>query len=348
MFDLMNEKKLDAVVILSDTDRYYFTGFESSFGCVILSASQKVFITDFRYESAARAAVTDFELVTVTAGNLYSTVAAYLAKIGAKNVGYEDEYLSVAEFKRLKTALDGFSLKPASALIATKRLIKSADEISCISTAQAIAEKALTKILPLIKPGVTERDVAAELMFEMLRGGSEGAAFETIVAFGENAACPHHKVSDKKLEKNELILIDFGAKYRGYCSDMTRTFCLGEPNAELKSVYSAVLDAQKYALKNIRAGMTGREADSLAREFLRANGYGKEFGHSLGHGVGLQIHEQPRLGENNDTVLEAGMVVTVEPGVYIDGLGGVRIEDMIVIEQDGNLNLTHFNKNLNI
>ena len=342
----MFDKNIDAYLILSEANRRYFTGIDTSFGLVLLTEREKIFFTDFRYESYARKELLDFTVITVKFSELYEFAARELKKLGVTTVGYEENYITVGEFSALQSALNGFSLVPASGALALKRAVKTEEEISKIENSQRIAEKALAKVIPLIKPGVTEREISAELTFVMLQAGADGLAFDNIVSFGENSANPHHHPSDKKLDKNELILIDFGARKDGYCSDMTRTFTLGNPHDELKAIHGIVSEAQAYALKHIKAGITGKEADSLAREYIRANGYVKEFGHSLGHGVGIEIHEEPRLGEKSDTVLVPGMVVTVEPGIYIDGLGGVRIEDLVVVREDGVLNLTNFNKNL--
>lgn len=342
----MFHKKIDAYLIQSPANRRYFTGIDTSFGCVLMTAEEKMFFTDFRYESYARRTLTDFTVAVVKNAELMPAIAAELKRLGAKTVGYEESYVTVGAFKNLKAALSDFTFKPASDILAQARCVKRPDEIEKIENSQRIAEKALAKVIPLIKPGVTEREISAELMFEMIRLGADALAFENIVSFGEYSADPHHHPSDKKLDKNELILIDFGARTDGYCSDMTRTFTLGTPPDELQAIHGIVSEAQAYALKHIKAGMTGKEADSLAREYIRANGYGKEFGHSLGHGVGIEIHEGPTLSESSETVLVPGMVVTVEPGIYVNGLGGVRIEDMIAIEEDGVRNLTNFNKNL--
>lgn len=344
----MFDKKIDAYLITSSANRYYFTGIDTSFGFAILTENEKIFFTDFRYESYARKELTDFKVNIVKYAELYESVKNELKRLDVKHVGYEENAVTVGEFKDIKNALSDFILKPSSDILSTKRAVKTEAEIAKIENSQRIAEKALAKVIPLIKPGVTEREISAELTFEMIKSGADTLAFENIVSFGENSANPHHHPSDKKLDKNELILIDFGARSGGYCSDMTRTFTLGNPQDELKTIHGIVSEAQAYALKHIKAGMTGREADSLAREYIRANGYGKEFGHSLGHGVGVEIHEEPRLSEKSDQILVPGMVVTVEPGIYIDGLGGVRIEDLVVVKEDGVLNLTNFNKNLNI
>lgn len=341
-------KKIDAYLIFNPANRFYFTKLNTSYGCVILTEKEKHFITDFRYELVARDSLLDYEVTSTSFSQMYSNITKEFKRLGVKTVGYEDNFFTVSEFKELKSALEDFTLKPAGQIIEEMRTIKTEEEINNIASAQQIAQKALAKVIPRIKQGVTERDVSAELVYEIIKNGAESLSFDTIIAFGENSALPHHNPGNKKLEKNDLILIDFGAKYNGYCSDMTRTFCLAEPNRELKLAHSIVLEAQFYALKHLKAGMTGHEADSLAREFIKANGYGKEFGHALGHGVGIEIHENPRLGIDSNTILQENMVVSVEPGIYIEDLGGVRIEDLVVIKKDGIINLTNFNKNLNI
>lgn len=225
-------------------------------------------------------------------------------------------------------------------------MIKSEEEIINMTMAQRITENALAAVLPKLRGGVTELDIAAEINKEIVKLGGEGTAFDTIVAFGENAAECHHVPTSRELEKGDIVLIDMGAVKNGYCSDMTRTFYFGHPPAELVKIFDLVLTAQRLVLKNLKAGMTGREADAIAREYLRSNGYDKEFCHTLGHGVGKEIHENPRLATYSDTVLEENMVVTVEPGVYIEGWGGVRIEDMVVIKKDSIINLTETDKSL--
>lgn len=340
------QNKIDAVILIDEENRFYFTGFSASSGCVVLSKTKKFFITDFRYAEEATAALAEFEVVVANNAGFYPAIRSCLTALGVETVGYDEDKITVAGFKTLKSELKEFSLKPVGAAILELRLIKTPQEIELIRTAQGISERALAKTLTFVKHGVTERDISAELNYELIKNGAEGLAFETIVAFGKNSAAPHHRPSDKKLEKGEVILIDFGARYGGYCSDMTRTFAVSDPSDELQKIFSIVLEAQNYALKFIKAGMLAAEADSLAREYITANGYAKEFGHSLGHGIGINIHENPRLAPASDIVLQENMVVTVEPGIYIEGLGGVRIEDMVVIKSDGVENLTTFNKNL--
>ena len=342
------ENKIDAYVILSPENRFYFTHFNTSFGCVIVSKKEKIFITDFRYETAARQHLPDYEIIITGYSDLYKNIVDILKRQKAKYVGYEENHRTVAEFKNMKTALADFTLKPSSEFLERARSIKTEKELELIANAENVTQKALSKVLPLIKIGMTESELSAEIMFEMIRCGAQSLAFDNIVAFGENSAQPHHSSGNKKLEKNDLILIDIGAKVNGYCGDMTRTFTLGEPNSQLVSIYDIVLGAQNYALKNIKAGMTCHEVDSLAREYIASNGYANEFGHSLGHGVGINVHEVPRVSKDSPQILEENMVISVEPGIYISGLGGVRIEDLVIVKKDGVVNLTPFEKKLNL
>ncbi len=339
-------ENIDTYVLLTSLNRYYFTKIDTSFGCVILNQNEKIFLTDFRYESYAKRNLPDWDVVIVKGNELFAKIGELLTKLNAKLIGYEDD-ISIATFLQLKSCYEGEYVS-ASAELNNRRAIKTEEEIQKIANAQIIAQKSLQAVVSIIKPGITERDVAAELLYSMQKLGAEGASFDTIVAFGENSALPHHKTGDKKLEKNDLILIDMGARADGYCSDMTRTFCLGEPRDELKLMHSIVLEAQLYALENIKAGMTGKEADSFAREYIISKGYGDYFGHSLGHGVGVEIHEAPRLSSVSDDILKPNMIVTCEPGIYIEGLGGVRIEDILVVKEDGILNLTNFDKDINL
>lgn len=342
-----NNSKIDAYVFMGESNRFYFTGLETSFGAVVLTRDEGVFITDFRYETEAREAVSDLDIVISTYSDFYSKIVAALEKLGAKTVGYEQS-MPVGEFKEFKAALKDFKLKPADEYIENKRAIKTEKEIALITSAQRIAEAALKKAISRVKPGMTERELMAEINYEMVIGGADKYSFETITAFGANTAQPHHHPSDKKLEKDELILVDMGAKLNGYCSDMTRTFCLGDPGEQLLRVYEIVKEAQEYAIKYIKAGMTCHDADALAREYIKANDYGNMFGHGFGHGVGIDIHEAPRVGAGTQTVLLPNMVITAEPGIYVPGLGGVRIEDMLVVKEDGVEDITTYDKKLNI
>ncbi len=341
-------KKADTYLIFGVENRFYFTGFRSSFGCVILTENEKYLLTDARYASEARTLLSGIMIVNTTAQSFYGDIAEILSSIGAKSVGYEDDVLSVREFQALKEALYSVELLPASDELSAKRAIKTDMEIDNIAQAQALTQKALSKVLPLIKVGVTEKEISDEITYRMLTLGAECNAFDNIVAFGENTANPHHHPKNRKLERNDMITIDIGARLNGWCGDMTRTFSLGTPDETLVKMHDIVKKAQAFALSNITAGMTGREAHLLAYEYIMANGYGNDFIHSLGHGVGVYVHEAPTLGMRSDDVLAENMVVSVEPGIYVDGLGGIRIEDLVVVKKDGVINLTNFDKSINL
>ena len=341
-------KKIDAYLLLSGDNRFYFTGFRSSAGYVILTPQEKYLFIDARYSSEARKNTTSVSVVTTSPSTVYDDIAKLLKKLGVKTIGYEDEYLTVSEFKRIKGALEGFTFKPASSDIALERVVKTDEEVKRIAEAEIVTQKALHKTLSLLKFGVTEKDISNELTYQMLAFGAEGLAFDNIVAFGVNTANPHHKPTMKKLEKNDMVTIDIGAKVNGYCGDMTRSFCMGNPPEKLAKIHNIVLSAQEYALGNLKAGMTGREAHLLASEYILAHGYGEEFSHSLGHGIGINVHEGPYLALSSDEVLRENMVVSVEPGIYVDGFGGVRIEDLVVIKEGGIENLTDFDKKINL
>lgn len=345
--DMFENNEFDAFVVTDESNRFYFTRLETSFGAVVLSKDRSVFITDFRYEAEAREKVSGFEIVITTYSQFYAKIAEVLQSVGAKTVGY-GEKMYIDEFQAFKSALADFDLKPAENVFQARRAVKTEQEIGFIKSAQQIAEAALKRAISHAKAGMTERELMAEINYEMIIGGAEKYSFETIVAFGPNTAQPHHHPSNKKLDKNELILVDMGAKFNGYCSDMTRTFCIGNPGSQLAEVYQTVKDAQEYAIHNIRAGMTCHDADSLAREYITSRGYGDKFGHSFGHGVGVDIHEEPRVGIGSQTVLLPNMVITAEPGIYLPGLGGVRIEDMLVVGEDGVTDITAYDKKLNI
>ncbi|MCL2862385.1 MAG: Xaa-Pro peptidase family protein [Firmicutes bacterium] len=344
------KNKIEALVAMSPENRFYLTDFPSSFGCAVLTEKEKIFITDTRYSEAAKAIQETFKIVTIKSGEkLHELLAGEFKRLGIENVGYEDSFMTVSSFKNLKDGLKDFKLKGISDYLSELRSIKTEEERQRIATAQEIAEEAFKKVRRNIKVGMSEREVYAELVWESLRTGADGMSFDPIVAFGENSAKPHHnQPTERRLEKKDIILIDFGVKHKGYCSDMTRTFSLGPVANELQVIYDIVLKAQEYALKHIKAGMTGHEADALAREYIKSNGYGEQFGHSLGHGIGINVHEMPRIADKSKCILKEGMVITCEPGIYLEGLGGVRIEDMVVVTESGIINMTYCDKILEL
>jgi Xaa-Pro aminopeptidase len=333
--DAMREKRLFAALISRRENMRYLTGYTGE-GRLFVSGSGCAILTDFRYlEQAAREAP-DVRCVRTRAGKSVEVLIAELfSQSGADRIAVETDFLTYDEYRALADALgDGADIARLSALPEALRAIKDAGEISSIKRAASIACRAFDHMLGILRPGMTEKDVQIALDFEMLRLGSEERAFDTIAAAGENGALPHAVPGDRTLKDGELLTLDFGATVDGYRSDMTRTVGIGKIGGELRKLYQAVLDAQLLALDGIRPGAICEDVDRIARDFLDLR-YPGAFGHSLGHAVGLYIHENPRLGVGDRTALRPGHVVTVEPGVYIPGLGGCRIEDMAILTAHG-------------
>lgn len=338
------DEKLDAILITSDYNRRYMTDFTGTAGVAVVSQNDAVFITDFRYTEQAAAQVKDFRIVQHV-GSIVEEVAKQVALIGAKTVGFEKDTLVYAAYMQYKEAVKA-EFVPTSGLIEKIRLIKTEQEINIIKAACEIADQAFTHILSFIEPGKTELEVSNELEFFMRKQGATSSSFDIIVASGLRSALPHGVATNKVIEKGDFVTLDFGALYNGYISDITRTIAVGQPSEKLVDMYNAVLESQLLALDKVGPGMTGIEADAVARDYLTAQGYGEAFGHSTGHGIGLEVHEGPGLSHRSETVLEENMVVTIEPGVYLPGIGGVRIEDDILITATGNEKLTHSTKEL--
>ncbi len=340
--------EFDAAIISSDINRRYLCDFDYSDGFLLVSTSNAYLITDFRYAEAARAAVDNFEII-IPEGGALNGLLELITQNKYTCVAIEEAELSCAELDAWSKKLSGAHLVfGASKMLSAQRRVKLSYELERIKQAQRITDEAFSHILPMLSTHITEREVALELEFFMRRMGAEATAFETIAVSGTASALPHGVPRDCKLN-NGFLTMDFGAKYCGYCSDMTRTVVIGKADDELKSIYQTVLSAQSTALEEIFVGIACRDADELARSVIRNAGYGKEFGHSLGHGVGMFIHETPNLSARApaDSRLEAGNVVTVEPGIYIEGKCGCRIEDMIAINADGSIyNFTSSTKEL--
>lgn len=340
----LKEQQIDALLITSDYNRRYMTGFTGSSGVAIISADAAVFITDFRYTEQAAKQVLGFDIVQHN-GLIHQEVAAQVKKLGIETLGFEQDTMTYSTYELYKQAISA-KFVPVSGLIEKIRLIKTPEEINIIKVACEIADNAFSHILTYMKPGMTELDVSNELEFFMRKQGATSSSFDIIVASGLRSALPHGVATNKVIEQGDFVTLDFGAYYNGYISDITRTVAVGEPDAKLVDMYNAVLESQLLALEKVGPGMTGREADAVARDYLASKGYGEAFGHSLGHGIGLEVHENPGLSMRSSTVLQPNMVVTIEPGVYIPGIGGVRIEDDIVITETGNEILTHSSKQL--
>lgn len=340
----LQEQNIDGILITNGYNRRYMTGFTGTAGVAIVSQKDAVFITDFRYTEQAAAQVQDFRIVQHEA-TILEEIATQVNNMGIKLLGFEKDTVSYGTYELYKNIIQA-DLVPISGLIEKIRLIKTQQEINIIKVACEIADHAFTHILDFIKPGKTELEVSNELEFFMRKQGATQSSFDTIVASGLRSALPHGVATNKVIEKGDFVTLDFGALYNGYISDITRTVAVGEPSEKLVDMYNAVLASQLLALEKVGPGLTGVQADAIARDYLKEKGYGEAFGHSLGHGIGLEVHEGPGLSMRSNTVLEPGMAVTIEPGVYLPGIGGVRIEDDILITETGNELLTHSSKEL--
>lgn len=336
-----------AILISSAENRRYITGFPSSDGYLLITKNDAVFFTDSRYIEAASKVISACRTALLT--RVSDEIKSCLQENKIEKLFVERERLTIGEFEALKGALSPVKLAPSKALekkISALREIKNKEEIKCIKKAQKIAEDAFDHILTFIKPGVTEKQIALELDFYMLSHGAEAISFETIAVTGAKTSMPHGVPDDNVVKKGDFVTMDFGAVYKGYHSDMTRTVAVGEVSPEQRKVYEIVLRAQLKALDVLKCGVSCKEADSAARDVISLAGYGEYFGHGTGHGVGVEIHEAPNLSPRSASVLKAGNVVTVEPGIYIPGKFGVRIEDMARITRNGCENLTKTPKEL--
>ncbi len=343
--ELFNQNGIDAILVTSSYNRRYITGFTGTAGVVLITKKEARLITDFRYVDQANEQAVNFEIIHHKA-TLLEEISNQLNELGVKKLGFEKLHVSYGQFEEFKTNFTNTTLVPVSGMIEKLRLIKDEREIKILKEAAKIADAAFDHIIKYIKPGLTELAVANELEFFMRKHGASCSSFDIIVASGIRSALPHGVASKKVIKKGELVTLDFGAYYQGYCSDITRTVAVGKPTKELEQIYQTVLEAQLRGMNGIKPGMTGKEADALTRDYITAQGYGEYFGHSTGHGLGMEVHEEPRLSLQSTTVLQPGMIVTVEPGIYISGVGGTRIEDDIVITETGNETLTHSPKQL--
>ena len=335
---------LDAVLITSVENIRYISGFTSADGVLLVTKQENLLFTDFRYFIQAREQAPDFTLCEVTYASMNGEIEAALVRNECKSCGFEQSNVTVAAFDEYKKMPVEFV--PFASELTELRLIKTADEIESLQRAQKIADEAYAKLLTRVHSGMTERQVVAELNYLCSMLGSEGPSFDPIVGSGPNGAMCHAVPCDRKLQNGDLVVVDFGCIYNGYHSDMTRTFGVGNVNDELRCIYDIVLEAQLRALDAVKSGITGKELDAVARDYITEKGYGDCFGHGLGHGFGLEIHEAPRASVAGTQLLQAGMTVTIEPGIYLEGKGGVRIEDCVVITEEGKINLVASPKEL--
>ena len=327
---------LDAILISSPENRRYMSGFTGSAGWLLISRDDATLATDFRYVEQAGKQAPDFRVHRTAPG--LGWFPEWTAEHNVKRIGFESDDVTISLHNAFRKAADESEttnhpeLVPTSGIVEQLRVYKDAAELALLAKAIEIADEAIDEVAPRIEPGITEEGVAWELEKAMRERGAEMISFDTIVGAGANGALPHHRADDTVIKPNDAIVIDMGAKYEGYCSDLTRTIFVGEPDAKFRRIYDIVLQAQLAAEEQVRAGMTGEEADAIARDIIAEAGHGDDFGHSLGHGVGLAVHEFPRLGPRAEDTLEDGMVFTIEPGIYLPGWGGVRIEDIVVME----------------
>lgn len=344
-FALLKKNKIDCLLVTEINHVRYLTGYSGSSGMVLLLPPKAYFFTDFRYKVQAQKEVKNCAIVIAE-----QALTAELPKISKLNkkirIGLEAEFVTLSLQEKLKDLLPRATFKSTEKLVESLSISKDADEIKKIKKAVKISEKAYNEILHLIKPGVKEKDIALELEYQMRSLGAEASAFDIIVASGQRSSMPHGVASDKKMKKGDFITIDFGCFFQGYTSDITRTVVLGKANAKQKEIYDIVLRAQLAACKAVKPGLACSRLDGVARDIIMKAGYGDYFGHGLGHGIGLIVHDGPIMNARSAETLRANMVVTIEPGIYIPNWGGVRIEDDVVVTATGGQILSKLPKEL--
>ncbi len=329
---------IDGFLVTSSYNLRYLTGFTGTAGLAVITMNKAYFVTDFRYTEQALKQCAGYEILT-NQGPIFDEVKKIVLQDEVASLGFEEDYVSFSTYSDLEELLS-CELVPISGRIEKLREVKEENEIETIKKACAIADSAFSFILTIIRPGITEIEVANQLDFHMRSMGATGVSFETIVASGKRSAMPHGVASSKKIEPGDLVTMDFGCYYRGYVSDMTRTIAVGRPDEKLKEIYEIVLAAQLKVIEAAKAGMSGIQLDAAARDYIAGFGYGEAFGHSTGHGIGLEIHEGPNVSYRAEQTFVNGNVITDEPGIYLPGIGGVRIEDDLLITADANQVLT--------
>ena len=333
------EQNLDAMLISAPENRRYLSGFTGSAGYLLITPERSVLFTDSRYTEQAASQSPHFQVVQLRAG--WDWLLDTLKETGAQRIGFESDNITVASYNRVLDALKEDAALNHTSLVATSgiteelRILKDKEELSLLQQAIDASDSAMEAVCPTIEAGMTEKEVAWRMEVAMREFGADNISFDTIVAAGPNGAMAHHRPSDKVIQAGEPIVIDMGAQVGGYCSDITRTVVVGEPDEMFHKIYGIVLGAQLTAINTVRPGMTGEECDGLSRDVIAQAGYGDNFGHSLGHGVGLAVHENPRVSPRSPDTLKPDMVFTVEPGIYLTGWGGVRIEDIVILGEAG-------------
>ena len=347
---VLETHSLDAVLLTCEANRFYASGFHSSGtdGVAIVTRNHNYYFTDSRYTEAAARHVRDAEIRETGREHPYSAlINEVIEKEHITRMGYEDEYMTAADFRRFSEKLH-CELVPATELLWTLRAVKDQAELECMIQAQRIAEKALADILGEIRPGVTEKEIAALLLYKMLHYGAEDKSFDPIVVSGSNGSLPHGVPSEKPIQAGEFVTMDFGCKFGGYCSDMTRTFYFKEVSEIHRHIYDTVRSANETAISKIKPGVLLCELDKTARDLIDAEGYGPNFNHRLGHFIGLSEHEYGDVSSTNQNRAVPGMIFSIEPGIYLTGDTGVRVEDLVLVTEDGCEVLNHYSKELEI
>jgi len=340
------ELGIDGMLITSPTNRRYMTDFTGTAGVVLISMDEAKLLVDTRYVEQAIGQAVQYDVIQYKDSRVpYETVSTEANRMGITKLGFEQNFLTFSAYTKYKELMKA-ELIPTDEAVEHLRMVKTTDEIAKLRTAAEIVDYAFSKIVEFIRPGVTEKAIANHLEFTMRQQGAESSSFDIIVASGYRSALPHGVASDKEVATGEMVTLDFGATYSGYRSDLTRTVAVGDPGEQLKEIYQIVLDAELATIQTLRAGISCKEVDDMAHEFISKRGYGPYFGHGTGHGIGLDIHEEPFFAARSVKKLEAGMVMTVEPGIYIPKLGGVRIEDDVLITATGYEVITSAPKNL--
>lgn len=347
LVDGLTAAHVDGLLVTSLANIRYLTGFSGSSALLFVSPRETVLVSDFRYQTQIAHEVGDLARVSIEPQSLWTGLWQQLATFSTVQViGFESAHLLYRDFQRLLEGGARWQWRPTLDLVETLRERKDEGELALIAAANGMATRALERTLRQVDVGMSELDVAGVLEKALRDEGSEGFPFPSIIASGPRAALPHARSSPRRLERGDFLLLDFGAETQGYCSDITRTVVMGRATDEQRDVYDTVRTANQQAARRVRAGMTGRDADAVARDYIQQRGYGDLFGHSLGHGIGLEVHEAPRLAKTAESALAEGAVVTIEPGIYRPGWGGVRIEDDVVLDAEGPHILTEFPREL--
>lgn len=341
----LHQENIDALLVTYPVNRRYITGFTGSSGYALITVDQTILITDARYRIQSQQEAPSWSVI-IHEGSMIKAIADQCRLLGVHSLAFEAEYVTVQMYHELKENAPSIYLYPVQGWLEKLRMRKSPKEIQSIRQAAAIVDGAFEALITELRPGMTELEVATRIEVLLRERGASSSSFQTIVASGERSALPHGQASTKVLEKGDLIILDFGAWYQGYTSDLTRTVVLGVADEKQKEIYEIVFEAQKRAIESITPGRTGRQVDRAARDWIDSHGYGDHFGHATGHGIGLEVHEAPTLRKTSDDLLQEGMVITIEPGIYLPGVGGVRIEDDVLVTSSGREVLTKAPKHL--